>query len=111
MNENCIKCGSENCYFDGTLNICPDCFYEWNESTETSLHEADEFILTDSNGTQLFDGDSVTIIKDLPVKGSSMVIKRGTKVKSIKITDDTEHVDCRINGSTIAVKTMFLKKQ
>ena len=64
----------------------------------------------DSNGAELFDGDAVTVIKDLKVKGSSMVIKRGTKVKSIRLTDDPEHVDCKIEGSSIVLKTCFLKK-
>lgn len=64
----------------------------------------------DSNGTILSDGDSVTLIKDLKVKGSSMVIKRGTVVKKIKLTDDAAEVDCRINGSGIVLRTEFLKK-
>ena len=64
----------------------------------------------DSNGAELQDGDAVTVIKDLKVKGSSMVIKRGTKVKSIRLTDNPEEVDCRIDGSGIVLKTCFLKK-
>ena len=64
----------------------------------------------DSNGAELLDGDSVTVIKDLKVKGSSMVIKRGTKVKSIRLTDNHEEVDCKIDGSSIVLKTCFLKK-
>jgi protein PhnA len=64
----------------------------------------------DSNNAILLDGDSVTLIKDLKVKGSSLVLKRGTVVKKIKLTDDVEEVDCRINGSSIVLKTCFLKK-
>ena len=64
----------------------------------------------DSNGAILIDGDSVTLIKDLKVKGSSLVLKRGTVVKKIKLTDDTDEVDCRINGSGIVLRTEFLKK-
>jgi len=64
----------------------------------------------DSNGSILADGDSVTVIKDLKVKGSSSVIKRGTVVKKIKLTDDADEVDCKINGTAIVLKTMFLKK-
>ncbi|MBI3518305.1 MAG: alkylphosphonate utilization protein [Bacteroidetes bacterium] len=64
----------------------------------------------DSNGTLLNDGDSVTLIKDLKVKGSSLVLKRGTTVKKIKLTDDADEVDCKINGSSIVLRTEFLKK-
>ena len=89
-----------------TLYICPDCGYEWNENEHS---EADQ-TPRDSNGAELMDGDSVTVIKDLKVKGSSMVIKRGTKVKSIRLTEDPEEVDCKIDGSSIVLKTCFLKK-
>jgi protein PhnA len=64
----------------------------------------------DSNGTILQDGDSVTVIKDLKVKGSSMTLKRGTTIKKIRLTDDADEVDCRVEGSNIVLKTMFLKK-
>ncbi|MCC8087715.1 MAG: alkylphosphonate utilization protein [Rikenellaceae bacterium] len=104
--KNCPLCNSENTYFDGSLNVCPDCAHEWNDG---ELPE-DNSIAKDSNGTVLEDGDAVTVIKDLKVKGSSMVIKRGTKVKSIKLTDNPEEVDCRIEGSSIVLKTCFLKK-
>lgn len=103
----CPQCSIDNCYFDGTLNVCPDCGHEWNEGA-TSDEEVN--VVKDSNGTVLADGDSVTVIKDLKVKGSSMVIKRGTKVKSIKLTEDPEEVDCRIDGTSIVLKTCFLKK-
>lgn len=105
---NCPKCRMGNTYFDGALNVCPDCFHEW--SANESLEDANDNTPKDSNGAQLSDGDSVTVIKDLNVKGSSMVIKRGTKVKNIRLTDDPEEVDCRINGSGIVLKTCFLKK-
>ncbi len=64
----------------------------------------------DSNGSILNDGDTVTLIKDLKVKGSSLVLKRGTTVKKIKLTDDANEIDCRINGSSIVLRTEFLKK-
>lgn len=102
----CKQCGMENCYFDGTMNVCPDCAYEW--STDGS--DDAELVAKDSNGAVLADGDAVTVIKDLKVKGSSMVIKRGTKVKSVRLTDNPEEVDCRIDGSSIVLKTCFLKK-
>ena len=72
--------------------------------------EAAEDVARDSNGAELFDGDAVTVIKDLKVKGSSMVIKRGTKVRSIRLTENPEEVDCKIDGSSIVLKTCFLKK-
>ena len=96
----------DNTYFDGTTNVCPDCSYEWSEN---EIQEHDE-VAKDSNGALLEDGDSVTVIKDLKVKGSSMVIKRGTKVKSIRLTENPEEVDCKIDGSSIVLKTCFLKK-
>lgn len=103
---NCPSCGMENTYFDGTAFVCPDCFYEWSGDSEAET----DSVPKDSNGTELLDGDAVTVIKDLKVKGSSMVIKRGTKVKSIRLTDEPTEVDCKIDGSSIVLKTCFLKK-
>ncbi len=105
----CPQCAGENTYFDGTAYVCPDCFHEFNPSDATTEVEADD-TPRDCNGTPLADGDAVTVIKDLKVKGSSMVIKQGTKVKSIRLTDDPEHVDCKIDGSGIVLKTCFLRK-
>ena len=104
----CPKCGSEYTYFDGSLYVCPDCAHEFNPEEAESNEE--NTVAKDSNGAELFDGDAVTVIKDLKVKGSSMVIKRGTKVKSIRLTDNPEEVDCKIEGSSIVLKTCFLKK-
>lgn len=103
----CPQCGMENTYFDGTLYVCPDCSNEW--TSEVHDTETDD-TPRDSNGAELMDGDAVTVIKDLKVKGSSMVIKRGTKVKSIRLTENPEEVDCKIDGSSIVLKTCFLKK-
>lgn len=105
---NCPICGMDNTYFDGTSNVCPDCFHEWSGSEVAT--ESETLIPKDSNGAELYDGDAVTVIKDLKVKGSSMVIKRGTKVKSIRLTDEPTEVDCKIDGSSIVLKTCFLKK-
>ena len=102
----CPKCNGEYVYFDGALYVCPDCGQEFNEEDATETAE----VTKDSNGAELFDGDAVTVIKDLKVKGSSMVIKRGTKVKSIRLTENPEEVDCKIDGSSIVLKTCFLKK-
>ena len=105
----CPKCGGEYVYFDGSLYVCPDCAYEFNESAAATEAEAE--VAKDSNGAELVDGDSVTVIKDLKVRGSSMVIKRGTKVKGIRLTEDPTEVDCKIDGSSIVLKTCFLKKE
>ena len=82
--------------------------HEFHEGEEGAAEASD--VPRDSNGAELFDGDAVVVIKDLKVRGSSMVIKRGTKVKSIRLTDDPEEVDCKIEGSSIVLKTCFLKK-
>ena len=102
------KCSGEYVYFDGALYVCPDCGHEFNEEDAAAADTVE--VAKDSNGAELFDGDSVTVIKDLKVKGSSMVIKRGTKVKSIRLTENPEEVDCKIDGSSIVLKTCFLKK-
>jgi len=107
-NPKCPQCGTQNNYFDGMLNVCMDCNHEWSNEEAADAEAAS--VSKDSNGTELFDGDAVTVIKDLKVKGSSMVIKRGTKVKSIKLTDVPEEVDCRIDGSSIVLRTEFLRK-
>ncbi len=97
-----------NTYFDGSLYICPDCGHEWADGD--GRDDSAEQPTKDSNGNILEDGDSVTVIKDLDVRGSSMVIKQGTKVKNIRLTDNPEEVDCKIDGSGIVLKTCFLKK-
>lgn len=106
----CPKCGGENTYFDGATYICPDCSLEFNPEETNSNSDAAPLVPKDANGTELAEGDSVTVIKDLKVRGSSMVIKQGTKVKSIRLTDNPEEVDCKIEGSGIVLKTCFLKK-
>lgn len=103
----CPQCSMANTYFDGTTFACPDCFHEWTGETEQAT---DDPTPRDSNGAELFDGDAVTVIKDLKVKGSSMVIKRGTKVRSVRLTEEPTEVDCKIDGSSIVLKTCFLKK-
>ncbi|MCC8018702.1 MAG: alkylphosphonate utilization protein [Rikenellaceae bacterium] len=103
----CPVCAADSVYTDGSILLCPVCGHEWTEVEATTTADTTP---RDSNGTELNDGDSVTVIKDLKVKGSSMVIKRGTRVKSIRLTDDPAEVDCKIDGSSIVLKTCFLKK-
>lgn len=98
----------ENTYFDGTTYVCPDCGLEFDEATAKAAAEVE--VCKDCNGTPLADGDSVTVIKDLKVRGSSMVIKQGTKVKSIRLTDNPEEVDGKVDGSAMVLKACFLRK-
>ena len=106
---NCPKCNSEYTYEDGLLLICPECGYEWSlESTESS--EGDK-VIKDANGNVLNDGDTVTVIKDLKVKGSSSVLKIGTKVKNIRLVDGDHDIDCKIDGfGAMKLKSEFVKK-
>lgn len=103
----CPKCNSEFVYQDGELFICPECAYEWQ------LNEIDEdpLVIKDSNGNLLKDGDSVTVIKDLKLKGSSTVIKVGTKVKSIRLVAGDHDIDCKVDGiGAMKLKSQFVKK-
>ena len=113
--KNCPKCNSENIYEDGNIWICPECSHEWS-AQETSAPEeskADENVIRDSNGNILKDGDSVIVIKDLKVKGSSSGIKGGTKVKNIRLVDggDGHDIACKIDGiGAINLKSEFVRK-
>ena len=107
---NCPKCNSEYTYEDGNLLICPECAHEWAAGAETGNNE-DEKVVKDANGNILTDGDSVTIIKDLKVKGSSSALKVGTKVKSIRLVDGDHNIDCHIDGfGAMKLKSEFVKK-
>lgn len=107
---NCPKCTSQYTYEDGSLLVCPECAHEWNPREETQENE-DVKIVKDSNGKVLNDGDSVTVIKDLKVKGTSLVIKIGTKVKGIRLVDGDHDIDCKIEGiGAMKLKSEFVKK-
>jgi protein PhnA len=111
---NCPACSKENTYQDANLYICADCFYEWPVDGGTSGEPTDASvgIVRDANGNPLADGDAVILIKDLKVKGSSMVLKKGTKVKSIRLgnASDGHEVDCRMDAGNFMLKAEFLKK-
>ena len=108
---NCPECNSEYTYEDGTLLICPECSHEWTRVLEGSNKDDDENAVRDVNGNILQDGDSVVVIKDLKVKGSSSVVKMGTKVKNIKLVDGDHDIDCRIDGfGAMSLKSEFVKK-
>ncbi len=107
---NCPKCNSEYTYEDGSLLICPECAHEWTLESEADDSD-DKRIVKDANGNVLNDGDSVTVIKDLKVKGSSSVLKIGTKVKSIRLVDGDHNIDCKIDGfGAMKLKSEFVKK-
>ena len=109
MLPNCPKCNSEYTYEDGNMVICPECAHEWNPEQQTN--DEDALIVKDSNGNILNDGDSVTIIKDLKVKGSSSPLKKGTKVKNIRLVDGDHNIDCKIDGfGAMSLKSEFVKK-
>jgi protein PhnA len=106
----CPVCGMENAYSDGQQWVCPDCFHEWNETDAGADSSASDGVVRDSNGTVLEDGDSVLLIKDLKVKGSSITLKKGTKAKNIRLRDGDHEVDCKIDNVSFMLKACFLKK-
>ncbi len=104
----CPQCGSELTYADGPLYICPECGHEWST---TAAAEEQERVVRDAFGNVLADGDSVTVIKDLKVKGSSSVVKVGTKVKNIRLVEGDHDIDCKIDGiGAMQLKSEFVKK-
>lgn len=112
MNElpNCPQCSSEYTYEDGGLMICPECGHEWAQGSENTGSE-DQKVVKDANGNILSDGDTVTVIKDLKVKGSSSVLKIGTKVKNIRLVEGDHDIDCKIDGfGAMKLKSEFVRK-
>ncbi|MEQ1717953.1 MAG: zinc ribbon domain-containing protein YjdM [Hyphomicrobium sp.] len=111
---NCPKCNCEHTYEDGALLICPECAHEWSASAAASAEDDDgPVVIKDSVGNVLADGDSVTVIKDLKVKGSSSVVKAGTKVRNIRLVDGVagHDIDCKIDGiGPMQLKSEFVRK-
>lgn len=106
----CPKCNSEFTYEDGDVYICPECAHEWSRLA-TAPAEAAGRVYRDSAGNVLQDGDTVTVIKDLKLKGSGGVIKMGTKVKNIRLVDSDHDIDCKIDGfGAMSLKSEFVKK-
>lgn len=106
----CPKCQSEYTYTDGELLICPECSFEWSKET---TEQGDENVraIKDANGNLLQDGDTITVIKELKIKGSSSVVKVGTKVKNIRLVDGDHDIDCKIEGiGPMKLKSQFVKK-
>jgi protein PhnA len=101
----------ENTYPDGDHYVCADCGHEWPMAGESAAAAEDDAVVKDANGTVLADGDAVVLIKDLKVKGSSTVLKQGTKVKSIRLVGSGDHeVDCRMDAGNFMLKACYLKK-
>jgi protein PhnA len=106
---NCPKCNSEFTYEDSGLYICPECAHEWSASVIEATEE--RRVVKDANGNVLQDGDTVSVTKDLKVKGSSVVVKVGTRVKNIRLVDGDHDIDCKIDGvGQMGLKSEFVKK-
>ncbi|WP_368648260.1 zinc ribbon domain-containing protein YjdM [Castellaniella ginsengisoli] len=105
----CPQCNSEYTYEDGGHFVCPECAHEWSQASVTD--EEQSRIIHDAHGNVLQDGDTVVVIKDLKVKGSSSVVKVGTKVKNIRLADGDHDIDCKIDGfGSMGLKSEFVKK-
>jgi protein PhnA len=105
----CPKCRSEYAYEDGDMVVCPECAHEWSKVAAEAADEG--LVVRDAVGNVLQDGDTVTVIKDLKVKGSSSVVKVGTKVKNIRLVDGDHDIDCKIDGiGAMGLKSAFVKK-
>ncbi len=110
----CPQCGQENTYPDGDNYICPDCAHEWPQAAAASTEDeaTGDGVVRDANGNPLQDGDAVILVKDLKVKGSSSTLKKGTKIKGIRLVDgaDGHNVDCKTDMGSMLLKSEFLKK-
>lgn len=105
----CPQCGSQYAYEDNALYVCPECAHEWDKTAATETETTP--VVRDANGNLLVDGDSVTVIKDLKVKGSSLVVKVGTKVRNIRLVGGDHDIDCKIDGiGAMQLKSEFVKK-
>ncbi len=106
----CPQCNSEYTYEDGEMYVCPECAHEWSKNAPAAAAEEAK-VWRDANGNVLQDGDSVTVIKDLKIKGSSSVVKVGTKVKNSRLIDGDHDIDCKIDGiGAMQLKSEFVKK-
>ncbi|AHB05500.1 MULTISPECIES: zinc ribbon domain-containing protein YjdM [Pandoraea] len=106
----CPQCSLENTYPDGDNFVCADCAYEWPMAADAAEDEAQDAVVRDANGNVLANGDAVVLIKDLKVKGSSITLKVGTKVKSIRLVGGDHEVDCKMDAGNFMLKAAFLRK-
>jgi protein PhnA len=105
----CPICGMENTYSDGDNLICPDCSHEWS-ATSVKEEIEESRVYKDAHGNILNEGDTVSLIKDLKVKGTSLVIKAGTKIKNIRLVDEDHNINCKVYGQNMLLKSEFMKK-
>lgn len=106
----CTQCNSPYTYTDGDLYVCPECAHEWSSQTETKTADQPASV-KDSNGNDLIDGDTVSVIKDLKIRGTNSVVKVGTRVKNIRIVDGDHNIDCKVDGvGPMKLKSEFVKK-
>ena len=107
----CPQCQSAYTYEDGAQLVCPECGHEWSATAATDAPTEEVRVIRDAVGNVLADGDTVPVIKDLKIKGSSLVVKVGTKVKNIRLTDGDHDIDCKIDGiGAMGLKSEFVKK-
>jgi protein PhnA len=107
----CPRCKSSYTYEDGSMLICPECGHEWSPRDSDAPAAEDARVIRDAVGNVLLDGDTVTVVKDLKIKGSSLVVKVGTKVKNIRLADGDHDIDCKIDGiGAMGLKSEFVKK-
>ena len=106
----CPQCAMENTYPDGENYVCADCGHEWPMAEASDADDNTEAVIKDANGNVLANGDAVVLIKDLKVKGSSITLKMGSKVKSIRLVDGDHEVDCRMDAGSFMLKACYLKK-
>ena len=106
----CPQCGMDNTYPDGDGLVCADCGHEWSAGAAEESADESPGIVRDANGNLLADGDTVVLIKDLKLKGSSQTIKVGTKIKNIRLVDGDHNVDAKVDGIAVMLKSCFLKK-
>jgi protein PhnA len=108
---NCPKCDSEYAYEDRDMLVCPDCGHEWNPGAEVAESSSEGLVVLDANGNALADGDDVTVVKGLKVKGAQSDLKVGTKVKGIRLCEGDHNIDCKIAGfGAMKLKSEFVKK-
>jgi protein PhnA len=106
----CPACNSTYTYEDGSIYICPECAHEWSSAAAVAPVEQ-QIVVRDAHGNELHNGDAVTVIKDLKIKGSSLVVKVGTKVRNIRLVDGDHDIDCKIDGiGAMGLKSEFVKK-
>ncbi|MGE5650755.1 zinc ribbon domain-containing protein YjdM [Noviherbaspirillum sp. UKPF54] len=106
----CPQCAMENTYPDADNYVCADCGHEWPQAQAAQAEEPADMVVKDANGNVLADGDAVVLIKDLKVKGSSITLKMGTKVKSIRLVGGDHEVDCKMDAGNFMLKACYLRK-